>query len=162
MSYLKEQKIPEGHMAFQTEFDDNLEVVETAIYGVMAGDVISFNYAGSNRIGFIVKSRRSDFNGTFVSTRGNTLLNVFLLDSISNSNCRLMINTLYKDRIRSTYVKTPNILGAFLGVKNFRTFNVSLISDVKLYIININIIKEELENEEDPEELEDPNKDKFL
>lgn len=152
MSYPASKKLSDGQMAFQTEFDDNLKVVETAVAGVMAGDVVSFNYQGSERLGLVVKSRRTDFSGSFRSTRGNTLLNVFLLNSITNADCRLIINTLYRNRIRSTYVNSPKILSAFLGKENFRTFNVGLIADIRLYLI-IDMDKVNKEPEEPEEEI---------
>ena len=154
MSYPASKKLSDGQMAFQTEFDDNLKVVETAVAGVMAWDIVSFNYAGSERLGLVVKSRRTDFSGSFRSTRGNTLLNVFLLDSISNSDCRLIINTLYRNRIRATYVNSPKVLSAFLGKENFRTFNAALIADIRLYlIINKDEVKEEEEKIPEEDEL---------
>lgn len=152
MSYPASKKLSDGQMAFQTEFDDNLKVVETAVAGVMAGDVVSFNYQGSERLGLVVKSRRTDFSGSFRSTRGNTLLNVFLLNSITNADCRLIINTLYRNRIRSTYVNSPKILSAFLGKENFRTFNVGLIEDIRLYLI-IDMDKVNKEPEEPEEDI---------
>lgn len=152
MSYPASKKLSDGQMAFQTEFDDNLKVVETAVAGVMAGDVVSFNYQGSERLGLVVKSRRTDFSGSFKSTRGNTLLNVFLLNSITNADCRLIINTLYRNRIRSTYVNSPKILSAFLGKENFRTFNVGLIADIRLYLI-IDMDKVNKEPEEPEEDI---------
>lgn len=152
MSYPASKKLSDGQMAFQTEFDDNLKVVETAVAGVMAGDVVSFNYQGSERLGLVVKSRRTDFSGSFRSTRGNTLLNVFLLNSITNADCRLIINTLYRNRIRSTYVNSPKILSAFLGKENFRTFNVGLIADIRLYLI-IDMDKVNKESEEPEEDI---------
>lgn len=152
MSYPASKKLSDGQMAFQTEFDDNLKVIETAVAGVMAGDVVSFNYQGSERLGLVVKSRRTDFSGSFKSTRGNTLLNVFLLNSITNADCRLIINTLYRNRIRSTYVNSPKILSAFLGKENFRTFNVGLIEDIRLYLI-IDMDKVNKEPEEPEEDI---------
>lgn len=141
--------ISDGQTAFENEFDDKFKIIETSKEALMAGDIISFNYNGSQRFGLVVKSRRTGVNGTFLSTRNNNLLNIFLLNSIKNSDCRLIINTLYRDRIRATYKNTPAILSAFLGKENFRTFNTdySKMSDIRMYMV-------EKENREKTEEDE--------
>lgn len=146
------KELSEGQMAFETEFDESFKVIETSKEGLMAGDLISFSYLGVLRFGLVVRSRRTDVHGTFLSTRGNNLLNVFLLNSIKNSDSRLIINTLYRDRIRCTYKNTPKVLGAFLGKSNFRTFNTdySKMSDIRMYLVD----KKKVTEEDDLAELE--------
>lgn len=155
MSNLPIKKKTDGELAFESEVEESLIVTETSYNALMAGDVVSFNYQGSQRFGFVVKSRRTDYSGMFLSTRNNVLLNVFLLDSISTSNCRLIINTLYRNRIRATYKNSPKILSVFLGKQNFRTFNTSFISDVRTYlIINIDKLRDKFREQQEVSEQE--------
>lgn len=135
----------EGQLAFESEYKEKIIPKEVPVFGLKAGDLIKFNYSGSARFGIVVKSRRSGFDGIFKSTRGNDLLNVFLLSSITTYGIRIIINTLYKDRIRATYKNTPNILGAFLGVDNFRTFNCKKTSDVVSFDLTSKESEEELD-----------------
>lgn len=116
------------------EYLDQIVIKETSFFGLRPGDLITFVYEGSSRIGLVVKSKRTS-TGYFLSTQNNTLLNVFLLDSISPDMFDLMINTLYRNRIRCTYKNSPKILGAFLKDRNFRTFNVSKIHDLMTILI---------------------------
>lgn len=111
------------------EKDKKVSINETSFLGLKPGDLIFFDYQGTpSRLGLVVKSKRTN-SGYFLSSRNNTLLNVFLLDSINNGIFDVMINILYKDRNRCTYKNTPRILGSLLG-NNFRTFNVSKISNI--------------------------------
>jgi hypothetical protein len=151
MSYAPIKETTDGQKAFGDEFNGNFTADEVSKDSLMAGDIVSFYYQGSERFGLIVKSRRSNWFGVFKSTRGNTLVNIFLLHSITNSDCRIIIKTLYRNRIRATYLNSPKILGAFLGKENFRTFNKSYISDIKNYIIT-DISKAKQEQESDLEE----------
>jgi len=99
----------------------------TSFLGLQAGDLVSFEYTdGSSRFGLVVRSKRT-FRGYFLSTKDNTLLNIFLLDSITESMLKLILNNLYRNRIRCTYKNTPRILSVFIGEKNFRTFNTAKI-----------------------------------
>ena len=141
----KKDEKDEGEMAFESEYAEKIISKEVPVFGLKAGDLIKFNYLGSVRFGIVVKSRRSGFDGIFKSTRGNDLLNVFLLSSITTYGIRLIINTLYKNRIRATYLNTPKILGSFLGINNFRTFNCKKTSDV----ISFDLISKESEEELD-------------
>jgi hypothetical protein len=135
----------EGVEALETEYDQKIVQREVPVFGLKAGDLIKFDYQGSARFGIVVRSRRSKFNGIFKSTRGNDLLNIFLLNSITTHGIRLIINTLYKNRIRATYLNTPKILGAFLGNDNFRTFNCKFTSDV----VSFDVTSKESEQEID-------------
>ena len=106
---------------------------ETSYLGLRPGDLIQITYNGSSRQGLVVSSKRTS-SGLFVSSRFNALLNVVLLDSISEGMFSLMVNNLYKNSNACNY-NSPNIIGAFLGKKNFRTFNTSKLTD----LINIDI-----------------------
>ncbi len=117
------------------EGEFNLNLTRTSYNGIRPGDVISFSYQNASRLGLVVKSKRTS-SGLFLSTRNNTLLNVFLLDSISSSLFSLLVNNLYKDRVRCTYIDAPKILGSFLGKDNFRTFNVAKIDNFFSLLIN--------------------------
>lgn len=155
MSYAPVKNITDGQKAFNDEYNENFVADEVSKDSIMAGDIISFFYMGSERFGLVVKSRRSNFFGVFKSTRGNTLLNVFLLDSMTNSTLRLIVNNLYRNRIRSTYKNSPKILGAFLGKENFRTFNKKFVVDVKSYIIkDVKLAKEMSQLKEIEPEIE--------
>lgn len=115
------------------ENEKDLTVYETSFLGLSPGELIFFDYEGSSRFGLVVKSKRTS-SGMFLSSKNNTLLNVFLMDSISNPMFGVMINTLYRDKVRCTYTNTPKILGTILG-NSFRTFNVAKIKN----ILRINI-----------------------
>jgi len=111
------------------ENNKEVSISETSFLGLKPGDLIFFDYQdGSSRLGLVVKSKRTS-SGYFLSSKNNTLLNVFLLDSINNGIFDVMINTLYRDRNRCTYKNTPRILGALLG-NSFRTFNVHKITNI--------------------------------
>jgi hypothetical protein len=116
------------------EYEDRLIVKETSFIGLRPGDLVMFNYNGSSRVGLVVKSRRTS-SGIFLSTQNNTLLNIFLVESITSGAFELMINNLYRNRLSCTYKNSPKILGAFLGKDNFRTFNVSKIRDLHTILI---------------------------
>lgn len=120
-------------LILEGEFGLNLSRISYA--GIKPGDIVSFTYEQSSRLGLVVKSQRTS-TGYFLSTRNNTLLNVFLLDSISSGLFSLLVNNLYKDRVRCSYMDAPRILGAFLGKDNFRTFNVARIENLFSLLIN--------------------------
>ena len=108
---------------------------EVSYYGAKAGDIIMFSYIDSiPRLGLVVKSDRAP-NGTFLSTRNNYLINVVLLDSISASMLNMLVNTLYKNRVRCSYKGCLRIIGAFVGKDSFRTFKLARMKD----IINLEI-----------------------
>lgn len=103
-------------------------VKETSYLGVRPGDLIQFDYNGSNRFGLVVRSKRTG-TGVFLSNRYNKLLNVVQMDSLSEAMFSLMVNNLYKNRSACSY-HSPNILSIFLGKQNFRTFNVSNVKNI--------------------------------
>lgn len=105
-----------------------VEVSETSYLGLRPGDMIQITYAGSLRYGLVVSSKRTS-NGIFLSPRNNTLLNIVLIDSLSDAMFSLMVNNLYNNESACNY-NSPAIIGAFLGKQNFRTFNVSKIRNV--------------------------------
>ena len=107
---------------------------ETSYLGLRPGDLIQISYNGSFRQGLVVSSKRTS-SGMFVSSRLNALLNIVLLDSISEGMFSLMVNNLYKNSNACNY-NSPNIIGAFLGKKNFRTFNTSYINNILKVEIN--------------------------
>jgi len=117
------------------EYDGEVSIRESSYLGVQPGDLILFSYEGVNRLGLVTKSKRA-VRGLFLSSRNNLLMNIYLLDSITQSMFVLVVNNLYKNRIRCTYKNTPRILSAFLGKNNFRTFNVAKTSNIMF--ININ------------------------
>tara|TARA_R100001443_G_scaffold67686_2_gene76489 strand:- start:1277 stop:1663 length:387 start_codon:yes stop_codon:yes gene_type:complete len=114
-------------------FSDRLEnlsvqVSETSYLGLRPGDIVQITYTGSLRYGLVVSSKRTS-SGLFLSSRDNTLLNLVLADSLSDTMFSLMVNNLYNNESACNY-NSPAIIGAFLGKQNFRTFNVSKIRDV--------------------------------
>ena len=113
---------------------EGFSIHETSFYGLRPGDLITFYYDGIPRFGLVVRSRRTQ-SGYFLSTRNNTLLNVFQLESLSQGLFDAMVNNLYRNRVRCTYKNSPRILGAFLGA-GFRTFNVAKIQDIRTILIN--------------------------
>tara|TARA_R110000782_G_C14679783_1_gene399891 strand:+ start:240 stop:629 length:390 start_codon:yes stop_codon:yes gene_type:complete len=115
--------------------DQKYRAIETSYLGLRAGDLIQFSYVGSPRFGLVVASKRTS-NGYFLSTQNNTLLNVVEVTKLTEGMFSLMINNLYKNRIACNY-HSPRIIGMFLGDDNFKTFNVSKITN----ILSINIGK---------------------
>jgi hypothetical protein len=108
----------------------DISLRETSFLGLQPGDIISFLYdGGAPRLGIVVRSRRAQ-RGYFLSAKNNTLLNVYLIDSITDMMLRLTVSILYRNRIACTYKNTPKRLGVMLGAMNFRTFNASKISDI--------------------------------
>jgi hypothetical protein len=110
----------------------SLEYRTTSWLSVKAGDLVKFRYAtdypGEMRVGLVTRSRRT-FNGYFLSTKYNTLLNIYLLESITSGMMDLIIKNLYKNRIACTYNNVPKKLTMFLGKNSFRTFNCQYIKN---------------------------------
>lgn len=107
---------------------------ETSYLGLRPGDLIQVTYEGSTRYGLIVSSRRTN-DGMFLSTRNNTLINLVLVQGLSQAMFSLMVNNLYSNRNACNYY-SPNILGAFLGKRNFRTLNIAKMKDILKVVIN--------------------------
>lgn len=133
------------------------KLISTSHLGLEPGDIIIFNYnlvfdpttqkynhlpsfLTPTRMGIIVTSERTD-TGNFISTRNNSLLNVFLLDSLSKSFYKIVVNTLYLDEIRCDYYRHPAILNAFLKKENFRTLNVKYLKNIRKVIIKVEKIR---------------------
>lgn len=103
--------------------------------GLNPGDLITFGYSGSTRLGLVVSSRRAS-RGVFLSTQKNRLLNVVEVDGLTEAMFSLMVNNLYKNRTACNY-HSPRIIGAFLGKDNFKTFNIAKIANIVSYEIGI-------------------------
>lgn len=123
-------------------YDGNYSISNFSYLGLRPGDLIIFDYdrdsrTYSPRLGLVVASRRGP-NGSFMSTRNNNLINVFLLNSLSEALFELIVNNLYGKATKCTYKGAPKILGAFMGRNNFRTFNSAIIGSLKKVTINVN------------------------
>jgi len=110
--------------------------VETSYLGLRPGDLIQLTYDKSFRYGMVVSSRRTT-DGMFLSSRNNTLVNVVLVNSLSEAMFSLMVNNLYNNENACSYY-SPRIIGAFLGKSNFRTFNVAKMRDILKVVIEEN------------------------
>jgi hypothetical protein len=115
--------------------DQKYRAIETSYLGLKPGDLIQFGYVESSRFGLVVSSKRTS-NGYFLSTQKNTLLNIVEVTKLTEGMFSLMINNLYKNRTACNY-HSPRIIGMFLGDDNFKTFNISKITN----ILSINIGK---------------------
>jgi len=114
----------------------NHESVETSWLGLQPGDLITFDYAdGTIRFGLVVRSRKAPRGTRFSPTTLNFLVNVFIATSITPSMFNIVINTLYRNRVRSTYKNTPKILSVFFGASNFRTFNAAKMENIRQIMI---------------------------
>lgn len=113
-----------------TEYFGNAKFIAVSLTGIKAGDLIYFDYDNSSRLGLVVKSQRTGIKGHFLSTQDNTLLNVFVLESLTSGMFEIIINNLYRNRVRATYKNTPRLLGVFMGKDNFRTFNAARIKNL--------------------------------
>jgi hypothetical protein len=107
---------------------------ETSYLGLRPGDLIQVTYEGSTRYGLVVSSRRTS-DGMFLSTRNNTLINLVIVQGLSQAMFSLMVNNLYSNRNACNYY-SPKILGAFLGRRNFRTLNIAKMKDILKVVIN--------------------------
>jgi len=110
-------------------------LTETSYLGLKPGDIVQITYGGSLRYGLVVSSRRTS-DGMFLSSRNNTLLNFVQAETLSEAMFSLMVNNLYKNETACDY-NSPAIIGAFLGKRNFRTFNVAKIRN----ILKVNVEK---------------------
>ena len=126
-------------------YEGNYGITSWSYLGVRPGDLVIFQYSGPSdqptfgtRLGIVVASRRTS-SGLFISTRSNNLMNVFLLDQLSENLFSLVVNNLYNKEYRCTYRRAPKVLAAFMGKKNFRTLNVRYLKSFRK--ININIGK---------------------
>ena len=86
-----------------------------------------------NRFGLVVRSKRTS-SGHFLSTQNNTLLNVVVLETVTEQMFASMVNTLYKNRKACDYY-SPAIIGSFLGK------DIALTSRVVSVEIQLNLIR---------------------
>jgi hypothetical protein len=121
------QELTESLYGFSSKF------VETSYLGLRPGDLIQLTYDKSLRYGIVVASRRTT-DGMFLSSRNNTLVNVVLVNGLSEAMFSLMVYNLYNNEIACNYY-SPKIIGAFLGKQNFRTFNVAKMRDILKVVI---------------------------
>ena len=139
-----------------TEEDDEEDIsanflIGTSYAGLEPGDIILFSYlkvtdpgsgkevvlpprATPTRLGIVVTSERTN-TGHFLSTKNNILLNVFLLDTLSKSFYKVVVNTLYLDEKRCDYHKRPRLLKGYLKKENFRTLNTAYTRNIRKVII---------------------------
>jgi hypothetical protein len=87
------------------------------------GDILSFRYAGDvgYRIVLLVKIKRG--NGTFISTKGNTLLACFNVDHVPPEILGYILKALYKNRKFADYYYMVKTLSPIFGIKEFRSYN---------------------------------------
>jgi|TARA_S200002703_G_C3786350_1_gene242473 hypothetical protein len=128
------RKLKEQTQESLADFDYTLR--ETSYLGVRPGDILEFTYNGSARTGLVVRSKRTG-TGVFLSKRYNRLLNIILVETLSDAMFTLMVNNLYKNSTACSY-HSPKILSLFLGKTNFRTFDVANVSN----ILTIDITKQ--------------------
>jgi len=129
-------------------YEGNYGITNWSYLGVRPGELVIFEYIKlsdeggqsmvGTRLGIVVASQRTS-SGLFISTRSNNLMNVFLLDQLSEDLFSLVVNNLYNKEYRCTYKRAPKVLAAFMGKKNFRTLNVRYLKSFRK--ININIDK---------------------
>jgi len=105
----------------------NLTAKETSYLGLRPGDIIQFRYP-STRLGVVVASARTS-SGIFLSPRNNLLMNVILLDRLSEGLFSVIVNNLYNNDYVSNYTNMPIITG-FTKSDSFRTFKVGSMSDI--------------------------------
>ena len=118
-------------------YDGRIRVKRVAFLSLRPGDLVLHNYTYENKKGRIVSGRRFGIvlsskrtrNGHFLSTQNNTLLNLLLLESISEQLFTSVVNILYKNRKKCEYW-TPAILQAFFGKENLRTFDWAKTSNI--------------------------------
>jgi hypothetical protein len=135
-------------------YEGYYNILSTSNLGLKPADIILFNYNGSSRIGIVVASKRTS-TGIFLSTRANTLLNVFLIDQLSSSLFKLVVDNLYNQEVRCTYSRAPKVLSSFLKKQNFRTFNTNEMVDTRKVIINVIKYKDEDNDANDLNELQE-------
>lgn len=109
-------------------YSGKIKLFRTSYLGVQPGDLIFFNYSdGSKRFGLVVSSSRTS-SGIFLSTRNNTLMNVFQIEGLSDAMFDIVVNNLYKNvEVCSYYNK--RMLRVFFK-EDFRTFNVAEMSNI--------------------------------
>jgi len=140
-------------------YQGNYGIVSTSNLGLEPGDIILLTYlkkddgttishhkSGVERMGIVVSSRRTGGGVTFPSTKLNMLLNVFLIDSLSDSLFRAVVKTFYAKEKRCDYHARPRVLQSFLKKENFRTLNLRWVGNLKKVTINIEKFRRTTEN----------------
>lgn len=111
------------------EYAGRVKLRKTSYMGHSPGDIVYFAYEDKARLGMVVSSARTE-NGIFLSTRLNTLINMFLLEPVSPDTFEAILNILYKNPTKCSYWGSPVVLGSLFGIENFRTFDVSKMSQI--------------------------------
>lgn len=94
---------------------------------LVPGDLVLFTYSGSQRLCLVVATGRG--SSVWTSSRGNTLLNCFELNSFSAETIEIFVSNLYKNR-KIDYQTAMKYFKSLFGSKNFKTFNILKISDL--------------------------------
>lgn len=128
-------KLPRHLLALSNKLKPISEFSRCHYASLRPGDIITFDYKTDQqvygtkmikRLGVVMKSLRAP-EGRFLSTRGNRLLNVMVLDSIGEEGFNTAVNTLYKDKAKSDYYRVDKYINP-IGITvydRFRTFKVS-------------------------------------
>lgn len=143
-----------------TTFDESLmellsenykvKLISTSYLGVTAGDIVIANYGGRERFGFIMSSARSGSpEGLFISSKFNQLLNFVSVETISNEDFLMIVDTMYKGKdLRPILSNFHYVQGSESPVTNennlkseFRTFNISKISGSSLIRIQLTALR---------------------
>ena len=105
---------------------------ETSYLGLRPGNLIEFTYGGGPRYGIVISSKRSS-GGIFLSYQYNTLSTVLACDSLDEATFSELLNTMYGNEVAATYSTAKSMPSLKAGkpyVGNFRTLNVSVLSDI--------------------------------
>jgi len=97
---------------------------------------LKYNY-GPKRKFLIVSTRRTKNKGNFLSTKDNDLLCCYEITE-RYSTLSMLLNNLYKNKNRCSYVKSPALLNLVFGSDKFRTLNFIKILALSEIIIPIN------------------------
>ena len=115
--------------AFGDVFESKIKLVRTQASRLLPGDIVTFTYAnGESTRRLLVTGTNKAPSGKFLSSRSNYLLCCFEIQESLYSIIRIL-SFLYKNRIKSDYQQLPNTLKSVLGIKNFKTFNMSKIKE---------------------------------
>jgi len=85
-----------------------LRASEMPFYVLRPGDLIQFGYWSNgqqkNYQGIVVSTRRSGGKGYRMTLQGDTILQVLIIEGLSDEVFQFVINTLYKNRTLSRYL----------------------------------------------------------
>jgi len=147
----KNNKLKDKVENLLSDFNGKYYWLETSKLGLKPADIILFDYEGSKRFGLIVSSSKAPL-GMRLSTRLNVLLNVFLIDSLTDSMFFLTLDNLYGKESRCTYERAPTIISSFISKDRFRTFILKKASDIKKIIMSraqIEQVKQQRQKEQE-------------